>query len=372
MFDSFPQQWLLLLLLLVLMMRHDVPSPCVHPWLSWNQHTGSTIVSVDAFTPTITTTTTSSRKAFFLTIATTQTARYNVAMLHVVPIEMPMIELVGAQYFDVTSRTSSVFDYTTIFPTQIVTTILRSIVSAVMSYLTCVGIYDRPRGRMMVLSLQQEPPQPLPTQNGHLNDTATTTTTSTTSDAALQIRPSSVPNAGWGVFCHVPLLPRGTVLGTYPGVVLPLQQNLQKLQQYPHCETYIWRFSDSRYIIDPTNRVGQLEMVCYGGNPDMLGSIWLHQTVLSNNRIWNWIVPQFRRHSDHDNHGSSSLYTLPTTLLCRINEPPKGNRLLDVNVITVEDLDQRTITFVTERDVYENEELFIDYGLCYDRSRYCR
>jgi hypothetical protein len=354
---------LLLLLVLLLLMRDDVPSP----WLPWNQRTGSTIVSVDAFTPTITATTTATRKAFLSITTTTTTARYNVAMLHVVPIEMPMIALVGAQYFDVTSSTSSVFDFTTILPTQIVTTILRSIVSAMMSYLTCVGIYDRPRGRMMVQSLQQEPPQPLPTTNGHRNDTTTTT-----SDAALQMRPSSVPNAGWGVFCHVPMLPRGTVLGTYPGVVLPLQQNLQKLQQYPHCETYIWRFSDSRYIIDPTNRVGQLEMVCYGGNPDMLGSIWLHQTVLSNNRIWNWIVPQFRRHVDHDNHGSSSLYTLPTTLLCRINEPPKGNRLLDVNVITVEDLDQRTITFVTERDVYENEELFIDYGLCYDRSRYSR
>ena len=57
---------------------------------------------------------------------------------------------------------------------------------------------------------------------------------------------------------------------------------------------------------------------------------------------------------------------VPTTL-CRINEPPKGR---DVNVVTNEDRDARTVTFVLERDVYEGEELYIDYGLSYDRSMY--
>lgn len=61
-----------------------------------------------------------------------------------------------------------------------------------------------------------------------------------------------------------------------------------------------------------------------------------------------------------------SFVQVPTTL-CRINEPPKGR---DVNVITSEDRNSRTVTFILERDVYEGEELYIDYGLSYDRSMY--
>ena len=61
-----------------------------------------------------------------------------------------------------------------------------------------------------------------------------------------------------------------------------------------------------------------------------------------------------------------SFMQVPTTL-CRINEPPQGR---DVNVVTNEDLQARTVTFTLERDVYEGEELFIDYGLSYDRSMY--
>jgi hypothetical protein len=61
-----------------------------------------------------------------------------------------------------------------------------------------------------------------------------------------------------------------------------------------------------------------------------------------------------------------SFVQVPTTV-CRINEPPKGR---DVNVITSEDRDSRTVTFILERDVYEGEELYIDYGLSYDRSMY--
>jgi len=56
-----------------------------------------------------------------------------------------------------------------------------------------------------------------------------------------------------------------------------------------------------------------------------------------------------------------------STALCRINEPPKGS---DVNVVTEEDLETRTVTFALERDVYQGEELHIDYGLTYDRSSY--
>lgn len=200
----------------------------------------------------------------------------------------------------------------------------RSVLSAGLTYGACIAVFDRPRGSLF-----------LPNDGGA---------------PYLRVGPSSVPGAGLGVFVTAPRIPQGTLLGTYPGVVLPLTNQLPKLQLYPHCETYVWRFSDSRYIIDPTNAEGILEDVCFGGNLATWGSVWFHQQLLPN-LPWS---------------------SFPTTLLCRINEPPKAGRFFDVNVITVEDLDARTVTFVAERDLYQNEELFIDYGISYDRSGYGR
>jgi hypothetical protein len=157
----------------------------------------------------------------------------------------------------------------------------------------------------------------------------------------LEIKESQVPNAGLGLYMKE-TLPKDTVLGTYPGVVIPLQQNLNKLRQYPQCEGYVWRFSDNRFIIDPTNAVGNIDFYVRGGNPSMPLSQQLFSSLLS-------------------------FLQAPTTL-CRINEPPKGR---DVNVVTNEDIPSRSVTFVLERDVYAGEELFIDYGLSYDRSMYC-
>jgi hypothetical protein len=114
-----------------------------------------------------------------------------------------------------------------------------------------------------------------------------------------------------------------------------------KLRNYPACESYIWRFSDNQFVIDPTNAVGALESCARGGNSNMPGSNLLFQTLLF------WL-------------------SVPTTL-CRINEPPLGK---DVNVITEEDLDRRCVTFLLERNVAPGEELFVDYGLTYDRSMY--
>mmetsp|Transcript_41292 Transcript_41292/g.98877 ORF Transcript_41292/g.98877 Transcript_41292/m.98877 type:complete len:287 (-) Transcript_41292:1880-2740(-) len=183
--------------------------------------------------------------------------------------------------------------------------------SAVLTYGSFVAYSDRPRGMLS--------PDVLP---------------------SLQIAASQVPGAGLGLFC-TSTIRRGTVLGTYPGVVTPLQQNLGKLQQYPQCEGYIWRFSDNQFVIDPTDQYGEIQDVCFGGNPSMPFSTTLFNTLLS-------------------------FLSVPTTL-CRINEPPKGR---DVNVVTEEDRQTRTVTFILERDVYEGEELFIDYGLSYDRSMY--
>lgn len=186
------------------------------------------------------------------------------------------------------------------------------IASASLTYFGFVAVSDRPRGGLNV---------PLST---------------------LQIKESMVPNAGLGLYLTRDL-PGGTVLGEYPGVVLPLVQHAAsgKMKEAPLSEAYIWRFSDNLFVIDPTDEQGILQEVCRGGNPSTPLSMALFTTVLS-------------------------FVTVPSAL-CRINEPPIGR---DVNVMTEEDLQARTVTFLLERDCYAGEELFIDYGLSYDRSRY--
>jgi hypothetical protein len=184
--------------------------------------------------------------------------------------------------------------------------------SALTTYVGALAFLDRPRGQLLVNYSQD-----------------------------IVIQDSTVSGAGLGLFAKTTLY-KGTVLGTYPGAVLPLQQNLVKLKNYPPCEGYIWRFSDNRMVIDPTNATGDLDPVCVGGNPSMPGSLWLFENVLSK-------------------------FVRADTALCRINEPPKGR---DVNVVTDENLNDRTVTFQLERDVYAGEEFFIDYGRSYDRSMY--
>ena len=142
-------------------------------------------------------------------------------------------------------------------------------------------------------------------------------------------------------------MPKGTFLGTYPGVVLPLGQHSasSKFRDCPDCASYIWRFTDNQFVIDPTNHNdGTLGMVCKGGNSSQLLSVAFFD-ILSVLGLWRGVP----------------------TALCRINEPPKGR---DVNVVTEEDLETRTVTFALERDVFEGEELHIDYGLTYDRTGY--
>jgi hypothetical protein len=184
------------------------------------------------------------------------------------------------------------------------------VASAATTYFGFISFADRPRGQLMV------------------------------DPKCLEMKQSNVPGAGLGLFVTATLR-KDTLIGTYPGVVVPLTQNLDKLRAHPQCEGYIWRFSDNQFVIDPTNTVGDIEDSCRGGNPGMPLSMLYFKSVLS-------------------------FMQVPTTL-CRINEPPKGK---DVNVFTDEDRETRTVSFSLERDVYEGEELFIDYGLSYDRSSY--
>lgn len=169
--------------------------------------------------------------------------------------------------------------------------------SGLLTYAGLVAVLDRPQGTLAV-------------------------------PAFVKVRPSAV--AGLGLFVTQDL-PAGTVLGTYPGIVVSLNDRRiqQKAYQCPECQTYIWRFSDNSALIDPTNAVGKLDEYCTSSTAPFL-------------------------------------FGVPTTL-CRINEPPKGR---DVNVITEEYPKERKVVLRLERNVMAGEELFMDYGPQYDRSAY--
>ncbi|VEU37273.1 unnamed protein product [Pseudo-nitzschia multistriata] len=194
--------------------------------------------------------------------------------------------------------------------------------SAMATYFGFVAVNDRPRGG---LALPLDPSD---------------------DECCLRVQQSNVPGAGLGLFANQNL-PKGTILGTYPGVLLPLQQHsaASKIRDHPECLAYIWRFTDNEFVIDPTlSSDGSLPEYCSGGNPSQPLSVPFFALL----RILG-VLPK------------------TSTALCRINEPPLGG---DVNVATEEDLAGRTVTFLLERNVYAGEELYIDYGLTYDRSRY--
>jgi hypothetical protein len=55
------------------------------------------------------------------------------------------------------------------------------------------------------------------------------------------------------------------------------------------------------------------------------------------------------------------------TTIARINEPPVGG---DVNVFTR--IDATGVSVIAERNIFNGEEVFMDYGRVYDRSDYER
>lgn len=64
-------------------------------------------------------------------------------------------------------------------------------------------------------------------------------------------------------------------------------------------------------------------------------------------------------------------WPLPTTtLLAYANEPPTGTR--GTNAFVEDGADVWELLFVANRDIAAGEEIFIDYGTTYDRSRYGR
>lgn len=178
-----------------------------------------------------------------------------------------------------------------------------------ITYLSLLLLYDRPRGI-------------LPARD------------------VLSVEKSRVPNAGLGLFV-TQNLPEGTLLGTYPGVLRSQSDFYDvKCRQYPKSVYYSWRLNDSTYVLDPTDAKGEIQSYCYGGSDALSGFIF--SSVLR-------------------------LLAKPTELT-RINEPPVGFGGCNVEARQ----ESNAIRFELCRDVNAGEELFMDYGLDYDRSGYGR
>ena len=140
----------------------------------------------------------------------------------------------------------------------------------------------------------------------------------------LEIRRSTVTGANLGVFASK-LIPQGTVIGAFPGYVKNTDDALKsksgdKAKQ--QAKQYMWALSDD-VVLDPTNEQGVLEL----------------QISLGPFKV--------------------------DTMMARINEPPRNG---DCNVYTST---QGTIVqVIAERDIFSNEELFMDYGQTFDRTAY--
>mmetsp|Transcript_21508 Transcript_21508/g.31700 ORF Transcript_21508/g.31700 Transcript_21508/m.31700 type:complete len:242 (-) Transcript_21508:157-882(-) len=196
-------------------------------------------------------------------------------------------------------------------PESLPANVLIQAASGLATYFGLVAFFDRPRGRLTI-------------------DTS-----------CVEARPSRVEGAGLGLYVTTSL-PEGTILGTYPGVVRPTHKYMQKYSNKPDAGVYAWRLTDNENFLDPTDSQGNLNSLCLGGTDDFPLSYLIHETILQ-----PIAVP---------------------TLLARINEPPMGGG--GCSVVSDEDLEKREVVFSLSRDVYTGEELYMDYGLTYDRSRY--
>ncbi len=123
-------------------------------------------------------------------------------------------------------------------------------------------------------------------------------------------------------------IPRGTALGAYPGRVRTSDEMQRKALAAPLAKQYAFRTSDGRYL-DPTDAQGQPSARPAPG--------------------WPWL-----------------LATPP--LLAYANEPPRGAG--GTNVFVEDGATPELLLFVANRDIGAGEEVFIDYGLTYDRSDY--
>lgn len=138
---------------------------------------------------------------------------------------------------------------------------------------------------------------------------------------------STIPAAGRGLFA-TKTLPKGYVLGAYPGRIRSGEEYRAKVYQYPETKIYGW-VMDSGSVLDPTDAQGRLLPAL-----DLVEGLPIPGLSVS-------------------------------TILALVNEPPGGG---DRNLII--DEQGTDVKFVTEREIDSGEELFIDYGRSYDRSSY--
>jgi len=186
--------------------------------------------------------------------------------------------------------------------------------------------------------------------------------------SSLKVKTSAIPGAGLGLFAARDLQ-EGLVLGTYPGriwdtriwlfckgwcaadLLRPMlrfargsehkhERAARKQLRQRRAMEYVWILSPS-LLIDPTDSRGLLR--------------------------------------SHVPHISSTLLLAPPveTLLCRINEPPRG---LSTRPNVCNNVEARlgtggggrsVVELALVRQVSAGTELLLDYGSSYDRSRYC-
>lgn len=145
-------------------------------------------------------------------------------------------------------------------------------------------------------------------------------------DDLLSIRKSTVPKSNLGLFA-LKTIPKGTIIGEYPGYLINVNDTLYKKKDdkaRASAQKYMWALTDE-LVLDPTNKLGILD---------------LELSYLF------------------------GLLKVPTTI-ARINEPPPGK---DCNVAT--SIDGARVIVTADRDIFADEEIFMDYGRTYDRSDY--
>ena len=121
-------------------------------------------------------------------------------------------------------------------------------------------------------------------------------------------------------------VPKGTILGTYPGRRRSSAEIMKKVQYAPDTRQYVFHLGQALYL-DPTDQKGQPSRFPSPGLP------------------WLSIDPS----------------------MAYVNEPTPGGS--NVNLEMVDGLDG-DVMFRALQELKKGEELYIDYGRLYDRSTY--
>lgn len=130
--------------------------------------------------------------------------------------------------------------------------------------------------------------------------------------------------AGKGVFAIKPI-PKGTVIGGYPGLPRKAKSMVAKASRVPACQQYVFQISNNLWL-DPTDNKGEPA-------PHLLP-----------------LLP----------------FWLTDVSMAYVNEPPVGQ------IVNTEFSDTTTadLQFLAVHDINPGEELFTDYGNIYNRSGY--